>query len=165
MKKLFIDIFHIFQYGFQNGRQRSRDYLFIINSNKVLYISNILWKFHTEWFNGSGDALCWTHIPSIFRSLWNMLGTEVLIFWGAWQRFVKIYATNILFLCIFKTIKNSTGTSVVFLINMSKVHFVYVSTSLPFVRERYSKNWTRLHTSAKFFGEKIQIHKKKMYPS
>ena len=26
--------FSYFQYGFQNGRQRSRDYLFIIGSNK-----------------------------------------------------------------------------------------------------------------------------------
>ena len=33
IKELFIGIF-IFQYGFQNGRQRSRDYFIIISSNE-----------------------------------------------------------------------------------------------------------------------------------
>ena len=55
---------------------------------------------------------------------------------------------------ILKVIKNSTVASVVFLINMSFIHFDYVSTSSPFVQERYCKNWTRLHTSAKIFSEK-----------
>ena len=53
---------------------------------QVLCINNILWKFHNNRFNGSGDAVCWTHIPLIFRSVWNMLDTEVLVFWGTWQR-------------------------------------------------------------------------------
>ena len=39
-------------------------------------------------------------------------------------------------------------------INMSVIRFVYVLTSVPFIPERYSKNWTRLHISAKIFGEK-----------
>ena len=47
---------------------------------KVLYISNILWKFHSNRLNGSGDTLCSAHKPSIFMSPWNMLGTEVLVF-------------------------------------------------------------------------------------
>ena len=34
--------FSYFQYGFQNGRQRSRDYFIIIRSNESLYMSNIL---------------------------------------------------------------------------------------------------------------------------
>ena len=55
---------------------------------------------------------------------------------------------------ILKAIKNATGASVVFLINMSVIHFDYVSTSLSFVRERYCKNWTRLHISAKNCSEK-----------
>ena len=41
-----------------------------------------------------------------------------------------------------------------FLINMSVIYFAYVLTKLPFIGERHSKNWTRLHTSAKNFGEK-----------
>ena len=66
---------------------------------------------------------------------------------------------------ILKAIKNATGVSVVFLINMSVIHFDYVSTSLPFLRECYCKNWTRLHTSAKFLREKWQIHQKNLKPS
>ena len=27
---------------------------------QVLFISNILWKFHKKKLNGSGDTLCWT---------------------------------------------------------------------------------------------------------
>ena len=77
--------FSYFQYGFQIDRQRSRDYFLLLVQIKVLYISNILWKFHSDRLNGSGDTLCWTHMLSIFRSPWNMLGTEVLVFWGAWQ--------------------------------------------------------------------------------
>ena len=57
----------------------------------VLYISNILWKFHSNRLNVSGDTLCWTHIPSIFRSPWNMLGTEVL--------FLRCLAAKVLSQC------------------------------------------------------------------
>ena len=59
-----------------------------------------------------------------------------------------------------KPLKNATGASVVFLINMSVIYIVYLLTSLPFVRERHSRNWTHLHTSAYIFGEKLQIHQK-----
>ena len=47
---------------------------------QILYISNILRKFYNKKLNGSGDILYWTHVPSKFRSPWNMLGTEVLVF-------------------------------------------------------------------------------------
>ena len=60
--------FSYFQYGFQNGRQRSRDYFHYFGSNESLYIGNILSKFHSNRSNSSGDNLCLTHIPSIFKS-------------------------------------------------------------------------------------------------
>ena len=40
---------------------------------------------------------------------------------------------------ILKAIKNATGTSVIFPINISLIHFVYVLTSVPNVRERFTK--------------------------
>ena len=55
---------------------------------------------------------------------------------------------------ILKAIKNAAGVSVVFLINMCEIHFVYVLTRLPFVRERFSINWTRLQASVKNDSEK-----------
>ena len=33
-----------------------------------------------DLYDCSGDTLCLTHIPSIFRSPLSMLGTEVLVF-------------------------------------------------------------------------------------
>ena len=58
-KKVFIGIFLYFPYGFQNGRQRSRDFLLLLLVQmKVLYISCILRKFHSNGLNGSGDTLC-----------------------------------------------------------------------------------------------------------
>ena len=55
---------------------------------------------------------------------------------------------------ILKTIKNSTDTSAVFLINRDFTHFVYVLNSFPFVQESLSETWGPLRTSAKMFGEK-----------
>ena len=40
---------------------------------------------------------------------------------------------------ILKAIKNATGTIVIFPINISLVHFVFVLTSVPNVGERYSR--------------------------
>ena len=40
---------------------------------------------------------------------------------------------------ILKAIKNATGTSVIFPINISLTHFVFVLTSAPKVRERFTK--------------------------
>ena len=40
---------------------------------------------------------------------------------------------------ILKAIKNATGTSVIFSINISLIHFVFVLTSVPNVRERFTK--------------------------
>ena len=75
--------FSYYLYGFQNGRQRSRDYFLLLSVQiKVIYISNILSKLNSNRLNGSWGTPCWTHIPSIFRGPWNMLGTEVLV----WQR-------------------------------------------------------------------------------
>ena len=54
---------------------------------------------------------------------------------------------------------NAAGARVAFLINMSDIHFDYVSTSLPFVRERICKKWTRLHTPAKKFSENYKFIK------
>ena len=54
---------------------------------------------------------------------------------------------------ILKAIKNATGTSVIFPINISFIHFVFVLTSVPNVGERFTKTWAQLHTSAKNFGE------------
>ena len=59
---------------------------------------------------------------------------------------------------ILKAIKNATGTSVIFPINISLIHFVFVLTSVPNVGERFTETWAQLHTSAKNFGEKWQIH-------
>ena len=59
---------------------------------------------------------------------------------------------------ILKAIKNATGTSVIFPINISFIHFVFVLTSVPKVKERFTKTWAQLHTSAQKIGEKWQIH-------
>ena len=40
---------------------------------------------------------------------------------------------------ILKAIKNATGTSVIFHINISSIHFVFVLTSVPNVGERFTK--------------------------
>ena len=40
---------------------------------------------------------------------------------------------------ILKAIKNATGTSVIFTINISLIHFVFVLTSVPNVGERFTK--------------------------
>ena len=40
---------------------------------------------------------------------------------------------------ILKAIKNATGTSVIFPINISLIHFVFVLTSAPNVGERFTK--------------------------
>ena len=40
---------------------------------------------------------------------------------------------------ILKAIKNATGTSVIFIINISFKHFVFVLTSVPNVEERFTK--------------------------
>ena len=40
---------------------------------------------------------------------------------------------------ILKVIKNATGTSVIFPINISLIHFVFVITSVPNVGERFTK--------------------------
>ena len=55
---------------------------------------------------------------------------------------------------ILKAIKNATGTSVIFPINISFIHFVFVLTSAPIVGERFTKTLAQLHTSVKNFGEK-----------
>ena len=60
---------------------------------------------------------------------------------------------------ILKAIKNATGTSVIFPINISFIQFVFVLTSVPNVGERFTKTWVQLHTSAKNFGEKWQIYR------
>ena len=59
---------------------------------------------------------------------------------------------------ILKAIKNATGTRVIFPINISMIHFVFVLTSVPNVGERFTKTWAQLHTFAKKIGEKWQIH-------
>ena len=40
---------------------------------------------------------------------------------------------------ILKAIKNATGTSVIFPINISLIHFDFVLTSVPNVGERFTK--------------------------
>ena len=40
---------------------------------------------------------------------------------------------------ILKAIKNATGTSVIFPINISLIHFVFVLTSDPNIGERFTK--------------------------
>ena len=40
---------------------------------------------------------------------------------------------------ILKAIKNATGTSVIFPINISLIHFFFVVTSVPNVGERFAK--------------------------
>ena len=40
---------------------------------------------------------------------------------------------------ILKVIRNATGTSVIFPINISLIHFVFVLTSVPNVGERFTK--------------------------
>ena len=59
MKKLFIGIFHIFNMASKMAAKGHVTIFFIICSNQFfLYISNILWKFHGDRLNGSGDARC-----------------------------------------------------------------------------------------------------------
>ena len=41
---------------------------------------------------------------------------------------------------ILKAIKNATGTSVIFSINISLIHFVFLLQSAPNVGERFTKN-------------------------
>ena len=43
------------------------------------------------------------------------------------------------FACILKAIKNATSTSVIFPINFSLIHFVFVLTSVPNVGERFTE--------------------------
>ena len=67
---------------------------------------------------------------------------------------------------ISKAIKNATGTSVIFPINISLLHFVFVLTSVPNVGERFTKTWAQLHSLPKllvkndkfikFFGNHIK---------
>ena len=42
---------------------------------------------------------------------------------------------------ILKAIKNATGTSVIFHINISLIYFVFVLTSIPNVGERFTQTW------------------------
>ena len=46
---------------------------------------------------------------------------------------------NIILFYILKAIKNATGTSVVFPVNTSFIHYVLVLTSVPSVGERFTK--------------------------
>ena len=55
---------------------------------------------------------------------------------------------------ILKAIKNATGISVIFPININLIHFVFVLTSVPNVGERFTKTCAQLQTSAKKFDEK-----------
>ena len=55
---------------------------------------------------------------------------------------------------ILKAIKNATGTSDIFPINISLIHFKFVLTSVINVGERFTKTWAQLYTSVKNFGEK-----------
>ena len=55
---------------------------------------------------------------------------------------------------ILKAIKNATGTSVIFPINITFKHFAFVLTSVPNVEERFTKTCAQLLTFAKKFGEK-----------
>ena len=59
---------------------------------------------------------------------------------------------------ILKTIKNATGTIVIFPINISLIHFAFVLTSVPYVGKRFTITWAQSHASAKNFGENWQIH-------
>ena len=91
--------------------------------------------------------------------------TEVNCPFGIWHAFLYSINTdkneNIL-----KAIKNATGTSVVFPVNISFIHYVLVLTSVPNVGERFTKTLAQLHTSAKklakndkfirFFGSHIK---------
>ena len=47
--------------------------------------------------------------------------------------------TDKLSINILKAIKNATGTSVIFPINISLIHFVFVLTRAPNVGERFTK--------------------------
>ena len=79
IKWSFIGIF-IFQFSFQNGRQRSCDCFFNYWFKYKFYIlTTFCESFTANGSNDSGDTLSWTHIPLIFRSPWNMPGTEVLV--------------------------------------------------------------------------------------
>ena len=82
---MFIGIFHIFNIAPKMASKGHVTIFYIIGLNKVVYISNILWTVHSDRLNGSGDTLCWTDRLSILRRPWNMRGTEVLVFWSAWQ--------------------------------------------------------------------------------
>ena len=53
---------------------------------------------------------------------------------------------------ILKAIKNATGTSVNFPINISLIHFVFVLTSAPNVGERFTKTLSSIaHFCQKFW--------------
>ena len=55
--------------------------------------------------------------------------------------------------CILKAIKNATGISVIFPINISLIHFVFVLTSVPNVEERFTKTWAQLHNLPKILAK------------
>ena len=59
---------------------------------------------------------------------------------------------------ILKAIKNATGISVIFPINISLIHFGFVLTNVSNVGEYFTKTWAQLHTSALNFGEKRQFY-------
>ena len=50
-----------------------------------------------------------------------------------------LYINDLVCLNILKAIKNATGTSVIFPINISLIFFVFVLTSVPNVGERFTK--------------------------
>ena len=51
---------------------------FIIGPKRSYIFSNILWKFHSNRLNGSGDTLCWTIYPWYSRVLETCLA---LTYW------------------------------------------------------------------------------------
>ena len=68
-----------------------------------------------------------------------MTGLKILQFFCIMKGDNSVITYDYVMLCILKAIKNATGTSVIFSINITLIHFVFVLTSAPNVGERFTK--------------------------
>ena len=75
------------------------------------------------------------------RCVFKSMQAYYVVFWKA--DIIVIGKLDTCRLLIFKTIlkaiTNATGTSVIFTINISLIHFIFVLTSVPNVGERFTK--------------------------
>ena len=128
----------------------------------VMTVSSNLWRKESRFrFHYTFNPYCLGHIKKWDSSIKHWLLHRLVSSWvnypactctsaavyricGISYKYVYRAAVHIL-----KAIKNSTGTSVVFPVNINFIHYVLVITSVPNVGERFTKTWAQLHSSAK----------------